>query len=149
MAVRIRLKKMGRLHRPFFRVCAMDARSPRGGRVIEELGTYDPMIIETDARTSLNVERIDYWLSVGARPTEKVGVLIKKYGSKGTHLDQQKTARDKMASGAHKPVAVTRPAASPKSEETEEAAATSEPAQAEGTEAQAEAAPESEQSAEG
>ncbi|MEC8473963.1 MAG: 30S ribosomal protein S16, partial [Planctomycetota bacterium] len=43
MAVRIRLKKMGRTHRPFYRVCAMDQRSPRDGRVIEELGTYDPM----------------------------------------------------------------------------------------------------------
>ena len=51
MAVRIRLKKMGRTHRPFYRVCAMDQRSPRDGRVIEELGTYDPMCPETDAES--------------------------------------------------------------------------------------------------
>ena len=67
MAVRIRMKKMGRTHRPFFRICAMDQRSPRDGRVIEELGHYDPMCPETDARVTLKNDRIDYWLSVGAR----------------------------------------------------------------------------------
>ena len=53
MAVKIRMKKMGRKHRPFFRVCAVDSRAPRDGRVIEELGTYDPMVPETDARAIL------------------------------------------------------------------------------------------------
>ncbi len=71
MAVRIRMKKMGRRHRPFFRICAIDSRAPRDGRVIEELGHYDPMIKETDARASLNSERIDYWLGVGRNPATK------------------------------------------------------------------------------
>ena len=71
MAVRIRMKKMGRTHRPFFRICAMDSRSPRDGRVIEELGFYDPMVKETDARAVLRSERIDYWLGVGAKPSDK------------------------------------------------------------------------------
>lgn len=96
MAVRIRMKKMGRKHRPFFRICATDARSPRDGRVIEELGTYDPMIAETDARVTLNIERIQYWLGVGALPSEKVAVLIKKYGPNGTHLQQQKEAVERL-----------------------------------------------------
>ena len=96
MAVRIRLKRMGRTHRPFYRVCAMDSRAPRDGRVIEELGYYDPMIGETDARAILKSERIDYWLGVGAKPTDKVGVLIKKYGTDGTHLEQQKQALDRL-----------------------------------------------------
>ena len=96
MAVRIRLKKMGRKHRPFFRVCAMDARSPRDGRVIEELGTYDPMVPDTDARAILKGERIDYWLSVGAKPTPKVDVLIRKYGTGGTHLEKQQQAIEKL-----------------------------------------------------
>ncbi|MFU7560877.1 30S ribosomal protein S16 [Stieleria sp. JC731] len=96
MAVRIRLKKMGRTHRPFFRVCAMDQRSPRDGRVIEELGYYDPMCPETDARVQLKAERVDHWLSVGAQPSEKVAVLIKKYGSNGTHLDAQKEALERL-----------------------------------------------------
>ena len=96
MAVRIRLKKMGRKARPFYRVCAMNAQSPRSGKVIEELGTYDPMIADTDARTVLKKERVDYWLSVGAQPTEKVGVLIKKYGTGGTHESQQAEALEKL-----------------------------------------------------
>jgi len=72
VAVRIRMKQMGRRHRPFYRVCVSDGRAPRDGRVIEEVGYYDPMVNETDARAVLNGERIDYWLSVGAQPSEKV-----------------------------------------------------------------------------
>ncbi len=97
MAVRIRLKKMGRAHRPFYRVCAFDHHAPRDGRALEELGTYDTSIHNTDARAVLNAERIDYWLSVGAQPTEKVAILIKKYGKDGTHLDQQKVALEELA----------------------------------------------------
>ena len=97
MAVRIRMKKMGRLHRPFYRICAMDSRSPRDGRVLEQLGTYDPMIPETDARVTLDIERVKHWLSVGALPTEKVEVLLKKYGPNGTHLEKQKEAVDRLA----------------------------------------------------
>jgi len=97
VAVRIRMKQMGRRHRPFYRICAMDQRAPRDGRVLEELGTYDPMIPDVDARTVLNGERIDYWLSVGAQPSEKVKVLIKKYGSRGTHLSRQQAALDRLA----------------------------------------------------
>ena len=96
MAVRIRMKKLGRRHRSFFRVCAVDSRNPRDGRVLEELGTYDPMVQETDARAVLKGERIDYWLSVGALPSEKVRVLIKKYGTHGTHLEQQKAALERI-----------------------------------------------------
>ena len=97
MSVKIRMKKMGRRHRAFFRVCAMDSRSPRDGRVLEELGTYDPMIRDVNGRAILKSERIDYWLSVGAQPSDKVGVLIKKYGTNGTHLEQQGTALAQLA----------------------------------------------------
>lgn len=111
MAVRIRMKKMGRTHRPFFRICAMDSRSPRDGRVIEELGFYDPMVKETDARAVLRSERIDYWLGVGAKPSDNVRVLIKKYGSNGTHLEQQKEALDRLQikPQAPPPVAIALP----------------------------------------
>ena len=101
MAVRIRLKKMGRKHKPFYRLCAMDARTGRDGRVIEELGYYDPMVRDTDARAVLEKERIAYWLGVGAQPTEKVAVLIKKYGPSGTHLDAQKAALEKISATRH------------------------------------------------
>ena len=78
MAVRIRMKRLGRKHRPFYRICAMDAREKRDGKTIEELGTYDPMVREKSERVHLNMERVDYWIGVGAQPTEKVAVLIKK-----------------------------------------------------------------------
>ena len=97
MAVRIRMKKLGRKHRPFYRICAMEQRAPRDGRILEELGTYDPMVPETDARAKLDGERINYWLSVGAQPSDKVKVLIKKYGSAGTHLEAQWLARARLA----------------------------------------------------
>lgn len=97
MAVRIRMKKFGRSHRPFFRVCAVDSRRPRDGRVLEELGTYDPLVPDTDARALLNGERIRYWLSTGAQPSEKVRVLIKKYGLEGTRALEQKEAVERLA----------------------------------------------------
>jgi small subunit ribosomal protein S16 len=97
VAVRIRMKMMGRKHRPFFRICAVDSRHPRDGRVLEELGTYDPMVTDADARTLLKPERIEYWLGVGAQPSDKVRTLIKKYGTTGTHTQQQRLARERLA----------------------------------------------------
>jgi small subunit ribosomal protein S16 len=97
VAVVIRMKRMGRTHRAFFRICATDRKSPRDGRVIEELGTYDPSVPETDARCALKGDRVAYWLSVGAQPSPKVGVLIKKYGLNGTHLKQMEQARARLA----------------------------------------------------
>jgi small subunit ribosomal protein S16 len=76
------MKKMGRKHRPFFRIVAIDSRQPRDGRVIEELGTYDPMVKDTDSRVTLRPSRIKYWMSVGALPSERCQVLFKKYVGK-------------------------------------------------------------------
>lgn len=111
MAVRIRLKKLGRTHRPFFRVCAMDGRSPRDGRVIEQLGTYDPMVPHVDARAILNGERIEYWMSVGATPTPKVGTLIKKYGKDGSHLEAQAEAISQLSERRQKSIESAKAAA--------------------------------------
>ncbi|MGI9177640.1 MAG: 30S ribosomal protein S16 [Pirellulales bacterium] len=97
MAVAIRMKRMGRKNREYYRICATDRRNPRDGRVIEELGTYDPHVPETDARCTLVGPRVDYWLSVGAQPSDAVRVLIKKYGTTGTHLKQMEMARAKLA----------------------------------------------------
>ncbi len=82
MAVRIRMKMLGRKHRPYFRIVAIDGRQPRDGRIIEELGSYDPMIRDTDARVTLKPDRVRYWMGVGAKPSEKVAVLFKKYMKK-------------------------------------------------------------------
>lgn len=78
MAVRIRMKRLGRKHRPFFRICVMDSRSPRDGKAIEELGFYDPMVRIKKDRVKLNLERVDYWIGVGAQPSVNVAALIKK-----------------------------------------------------------------------
>ena len=91
------MKRMGRTHRPFYRICATDRRTPRDGRVIEELGTYDPSIPDTNARCALKATRVDYWLSVGAQPSDKVRVLIKKYGTDGTHLKEMEEARSRLS----------------------------------------------------
>ena len=122
MAVRIRMKKMGRKHRPFFRICAVDRRAPRDGKVIEELGYYDPSVKETDARTVLKTERIDYWLSVGAQPSHRCATLIKKYGTNGTHLEQQEAAFGRLQIRPQAPEAVKIPLPSKEEPKPETAA---------------------------
>jgi small subunit ribosomal protein S16 len=78
VAVKIRLKRMGKIHAPFYRVVIMNSRTKRDGRAIEEIGkyhpTHDPSIIE------INSERVQYWLGVGAQPTEQVAALLKITG---------------------------------------------------------------------
>jgi len=78
VAVKIRLKRMGKIRTPFYRIVVADARTKRDGRVIEEIGTYnpktDPSIIKVDS------ERAQHWLSVGAQPSEPVLALLRKTG---------------------------------------------------------------------
>jgi len=76
------MKRLGRKHRSYFRIVAIDSRQPRDGRIIEELGAYDPMVKNTDERVRLKPDRVKYWLSVGAKPSEKVEILFKKYMAK-------------------------------------------------------------------
>jgi small subunit ribosomal protein S16 len=148
------MKMMGRRHRPFFRLCAVDGRGSRDGKVIEYLGYYDPMIRETDARAVLNSERIDYWLGVGAIPSDKVKVLIKKYGTDGTHQEQQKAALERIKASkptAPPPMAIPKPkpeAAAPAEEAPEAAAETPAESEAPASEAPAEEAASQEPAAE-
>ncbi len=72
------MKKMGRKHRPYFRIVAIDSRQPRDGRTLEELGTYDPMVKNKENRVTLKADRIKYWIGVGALPTEKVQAILNK-----------------------------------------------------------------------
>jgi len=78
VAVKIRLKRMGKIRSPFYRVVVMDSRTKRDGRAIEEIGLYhptrEPSVIEIDS------ERVQYWLGVGAQPTEQVAALLKITG---------------------------------------------------------------------
>ena len=78
MSVRIRMKMTGRKHRPFFRICVIDRQKSRDGLPIEELGTYDPMVKVKSERVKVNLERVKYWLSVGATPSDRVATLLKK-----------------------------------------------------------------------
>jgi small subunit ribosomal protein S16 len=81
VAVKIRLKRMGKIRTPFYRIVVADARTKRDGRVIEEIGTYNP---KTEPSTiQVQSERAQYWLGVGAQPTEAVAAILKLTGDIG------------------------------------------------------------------
>lgn len=96
MAVRIRMKQMGRAHRHYYRIVAIDGRQPRDGKVIEELGSYDPHLAEKENRVKFTASRIKYWLSVGAKPSEQCEVFFKKFMKKFEDIE----AADAVAKAA-------------------------------------------------
>ena len=83
---------MGRKHRPYYRIVAIDSRQPRNGRHLEELGTYDPMVKDKEKRITLKTDRIKYWMSVGALPSENVAIFIGKYLKKFEEAAAQQAA---------------------------------------------------------
>ena len=96
MSVSLRLSRGGSKKRPFFRIVAADIRAPRDGRYIERLGTYNPMREKDDPeRVNLNLERIKYWLSVGAKPTERVTGFLAKEGLLKKPAIPKQTKQDK------------------------------------------------------
>jgi small subunit ribosomal protein S16 len=107
------MKKLGRKHRSFFRIVAIDSRQPRDGRIIEELGSYDPQVKDTDRRVTLKPERIKYWQSVGAQTSEKVQVLLNKYMARAEAEAAEKAAvaAQPAAAQAAKPATMTMPSA--------------------------------------
>jgi len=109
------MKSLGRRHRPFFRICAMDSRTPRDGRSIEELGHYDPLSSNAETQTVLNVDRIRYWLGVGAQPSHKVQALLKKHGVKKPAPGEPWQLPEPAAAPVPEPAAapVPEPAAAP------------------------------------
>jgi small subunit ribosomal protein S16 len=97
VAVKIRLKRMGKIRAPFYRIVVADSRTKRDGRVIEEIGTYNP---KTEPSTiNVNSERAQYWLGVGAQPTESVAAILKITGDIGgkATLKQPEPKADKAA----------------------------------------------------
>ena len=74
--VKIRLRRFGKRNSPVYRVVVADGRSPRDGRIIEEVGTYDPLLKKNNF--TLKLDRVDYWLGVGAQPSDTVASFIKK-----------------------------------------------------------------------
>lgn len=81
MAVKIRLKRLGKIRAPYYRIVVADSRTKRDGRVIEEIGQYHPT--EEPSVIKVDSERAQYWLSVGAQPTEQVAALLKLTGDWG------------------------------------------------------------------
>jgi len=78
--VKLRLKRLGRKNRPSYRIIVVDSRARRDAAAIEELGHYDPLESEADKQLKLNAERAQYWLSVGAKPSETVERLLRRCG---------------------------------------------------------------------
>jgi small subunit ribosomal protein S16 len=95
MAVKIRMTRMGRRHRPFYRINAIDSRAPRDGEILEKLGHYDPLVKDTEKQLVLNVERVKYWLDKGAIPSDTVSEMLLKLGVKHKYAEQKTSRRDK------------------------------------------------------
>ncbi|NIJ04054.1 30S ribosomal protein S16 [Frigoribacterium faeni] len=136
MAVKIRLKRMGKIRAPYYRIVVADSRTKRDGRVIEEIGKYhpteEPSFIEVDS------ERAQYWLGVGAQPSEQVAAILKLTGDWGRFkgdADAVSTVKTKAAKEAFVADEKKKPVLVPKSDK---------PAKAEPAEAPAEAADDAE-----
>ena len=102
MAVKIRLKRLGKIRAPHYRIVVADSRTKRDGRVIEEIGRYIPT--ENPSLIEVNSERAQYWLSVGAQPTEQVAVLLKLTGD--FQASKGEKAENKVQVKAAKPAFV-------------------------------------------
>ena len=142
MAVKIRLKRMGKIRTPFYRIVVADSRTKRDGRVIEEIGTYNP---KTEPSTiSVISERAQYWLSVGAQPTEAVAAILKLTGDIGgsSTLKQPEPRADKAAAfeKALKELHTELPKAKPAKKKAEEPKAEEAPAEEAAAETPAEEA---------
>ncbi len=125
MAVILRLKRFGRLNHPTFRVVATDPRFPRDGRIIEALGYYLPLMPRAQEQVKLNTERIQYWLSVGAKPSDTVTQMIEKTGLKVPHWTkpERKKSKGKPAAFQAPKKKVRKPRAQRKAEKAARAAA--------------------------
>jgi small subunit ribosomal protein S16 len=100
MAVKLRLKRLGRTNYAFFRLNAIDSRTARDGRVIEELGYYDPRNKDQSKQFVAKLDRCRYWLDVGAVPSETVSSLLKKSGVEHKQLRLPKPGKPKAVAPA-------------------------------------------------
>jgi small subunit ribosomal protein S16 len=92
MAVKLRLSRMGRRHRPFFRINAVESRTPRDGRVLEKLGHYDPLEKDAAKQIVLNRDRVEFWLGQGAIPSDTVSEILLRQGIQHKYAEE-KSAR--------------------------------------------------------
>ena len=91
MAVKLRLKRMGAKAKPFYRIVAADSRSPRDGRFLEVIGTYDP--IKDASKVTIDEEKALYWLNNGAIPTDTVRNILSKAGIIKKYTEEKKSAK--------------------------------------------------------
>jgi len=99
MAVKLRMTRIGRRHRPFFRINAIESREPRDGKILEKLGHYDPIEKDPAKQVVINLERVKYWLDKGAIPSDAVSQILLRQGVK-TRYAEEKTARRARAKAA-------------------------------------------------
>jgi small subunit ribosomal protein S16 len=114
MSVKLRLKRMGRIHMAFYRLGAVDSRTPRDGRVIEELGYYDPANKDKSKQFVAKLDRCKYWMDNGAIPSETVSSLLKKSGLEHKMLRLPKPGKPKPKVEETKKKAEGAPAEAPK-----------------------------------
>ena len=128
MSMKIRLARGGSKKRPFYRIVAADSRMPRDGRFIEKLGTYNPLLAkDSEERVKMDVERVQYWISQGAQPTDRVARMLQAAGvkekternnpKKGT---PGKKAQERVEEKAAKAAAAAEAAAAPAEDAAEE-----------------------------
>ena len=131
MAMKIRLARGGSKKRPFYRIVAADSRMPRDGRFIEKLGTYNPLLPkDSEDRVKMNIERVQYWMSEGAQPTDRVarmleaaGVLEKTERNNPNKGQPGTKAKERAEEKAAKAAEAAEAAAAPAEEEAVEEAA--------------------------
>jgi small subunit ribosomal protein S16 len=102
MAVKLRMTRMGRRHRPYFRINAIESRNPRDGRILEKLGHLDPIEKDPAKQLVIDMERVKYWLDKGAIPSETVAQIIVKQGVPCPWYEQLQARRKKAATIARK-----------------------------------------------
>ncbi|MGO2659521.1 30S ribosomal protein S16 [Mycetocola reblochoni] len=139
MAVKIRLKRFGKIRAPYYRVVVADSRTKRDGRVIEEIGKYHPT--EEPSIIEINSERAQYWLGVGAQPTEQVAALLKLTGDWGIFKgdkDAKSTVKVAEPKAAFVADEAKKPVLKPKVEKAAEPAPAEAEAETEAAEATAE-----------
>jgi len=125
MSVKIRMTRMGRRHRQFFRINAIESRNPRDGRVLEKLGHYDPIEKDKDKQLVLDIERVRYWLDKGAIPSDTVSDMLLRLGVKHKYAEQKAAKQAKaraIAAAKGKPFTEADRIAIKKAAETEAAA---------------------------
>ena len=124
MAVKLRMTRMGRRHRPFFRINAVESHTPRDGRVLEKLGHYDPIEKDPAKQIVLDIERVNYWLDHGAIPSDTVSQILLRQGCKVKYAEEKTARRARarvIARAKGKPFTkAERTAAQKQAEQTEE-----------------------------